>query len=108
MSNPRCLLCDAPVDDDEVLRSHLAAEHGLQDDPGTESHLADLEQPFFDPAGGTAAGGGSPLAMGGPAAPPANHVHDPAEDDERWRPVTIGIGGLILLVLAVVAIQLTM
>jgi hypothetical protein len=102
--SPRCPLCDAPVDDDAALRAHLADAHDLRDDPGTETRVGDVVAPFYaGPAGGREDGG---LLAEAPVVLPTRHVHDPDADDARWRPITIGVGGILLLVLAAVALQL--
>lgn len=99
MTGPVCPLCDAPVDGDDALRAHLAAVHDLRDDPGTTSQLAHLETLIPATRGATA-------VAAEPVAPPVLRVYDPRADDERWRPIVLGVGGLLLLVLAVVAMSL--
>jgi hypothetical protein len=95
---PRCPLCDALVADDDSLREHLAAVHDLEDDPGTRSTIGHLERDTILMAHEP----GSVLAA--THAPPALRVYDPAPDDERWRPIAIGFGGLLLLILTVIAL----
>jgi hypothetical protein len=108
VQSPRCLLCDAPVVDDEDLREHLASVHDLRDDPGTQSQVADLQSRYLDRLAESGERAAPGPALGGLPVPPASHVHDPRVDDERWRPVTIGIGGLLVLVLAAVALELAL
>jgi hypothetical protein len=38
----QCPLCSAPVEGDDVLRTHLDESHDLRDDPGAQTSLADL------------------------------------------------------------------
>jgi hypothetical protein len=90
---PRCPLCDAPVEGDDELRGHLATVHELEDDPGTVTQVEALD-PII-PADAVVA-----------AEPVTLRVHDPHADDDRWRPIAIGFGGLVLLVLAVVALSI--
>ena len=91
---PRCPLCDAPVEGDEELRGHLATVHELEDDPGTVTQLEALERII---PGESVVATAEPLAL---------RVHDPRADDDRWRPIAIGFGGLVLLVMAVVALSI--
>ena len=91
---PRCPLCDAPVEGDEELRGHLATVHDLEDDPGTVTHVEALERI---------------IPIEGPVSAPEPvtlRVHDPSADDDRWRPIAVGFGGLVLLVLAIVALSI--
>ena len=94
--NPRCPLCDAPVEGDEELRRHLAAVHELEDDPGATTQVEHLER--IVPT----------QAVEREAEPVSLRVHDPNSDDERWRPIAIGFGGLVILVLAVVALSFSL
>ena len=94
MRNPRCPLCDAPVEGDAELRGHLASVHELEDDPGAVSQVGDLERLV------------TADEVERQPEPVSLRVHDPNADDERWRPIAIGFGGLIILVLAVVALGL--
>ena len=96
MRNPRCPLCDAPVSGDEELRGHLASVHELEDDPGVTTQVGQLDKTV--PAEAAVA----------VADPVVLRVHDPDADDERWRPIVIGVGGVMLLVLAVIALSLSL
>ena len=93
--NPRCPLCDAPVAGDEELRGHLATVHELEDDPGVSTQVDDLDNRVAADAERDA----EPVVL---------RVHDPDADDERWRPIAIGVGGVMLLVLAVIALSLSL
>ena len=93
--NPRCPLCDAPVGGDDELRGHLATVHELEDDPGATTHVDDLERIVAVEEQLRAP---EPVSL---------RVHDPGSDDERWRPIAIGFGGLVILVLAMVALTLS-
>lgn len=124
-----CPMCDAPVDTDETLAAHLASEHGLVDDPGTTTsvlavgHVPAWLDTATRPLSATVAvahratpaaadPGTEPEAEAGATAAtfagptPSRHVYDPSVDDARWRPVVIGVGGLVLLVFTVVALLL--
>jgi hypothetical protein len=92
--NPRCPLCDAPVEGNDELRAHLASVHELEDDPGAVTQVEDLDTLVPADEAGRAPG---PVSL---------RVHDPDADDERWRPIAIGFGGLVILVLAVVALSM--
>ncbi len=93
-----CPLCAAPVEGDDVLRDHLDVTHDLRDDPGRTTSLDDLV-PIIP--------GAEIVETVREAAPaPVLRVHDPNEGDERWQPSAIGLGGVLLLVLAVVAMSL--
>ena len=94
--NPRCPLCDASVDGDDELRGHLAAVHELEDDPGAVTQVGDLSRVVTIERTVRAP---EPVAL---------RVHDPDGDDERWRPIAIGVGGLVILVLAVVALSFSL
>lgn len=95
MRSPQCPLCHAPVQDDEELRVHLAAVHDLEDDPGTSSQLEHLEVGYVPAETG-----------GGRAHETVLRMHDPDADDERWRPIVIGVGGIVILILAIVALSI--
>ena len=94
--NTRCPLCDAPVTGDEELRGHLATVHELEDDPGATTQMGHLDKIVTVEDKQRAA---DPVVL---------RVHDPDADDERWRPIAIGFGGLLLLVLAMVALGLSL
>ena len=89
-------MCDAPVAGDDELRGHLAAVHELEDDPGAVTQVEDLERLVAVDE-----------AERAPAAV-SLRVHHPDADDERWRPIAIGFGGLVILVLAMVALSLSL
>ncbi len=98
MRTALCPLCAAPVEGDDVLRDHLEITHDLRDDPGARTSLSDLVSLIPDPEF---------LETDLQAAPaPTLRVHDPYADDARWQPIAIGLGGVLLLILAVVAISL--
>jgi hypothetical protein len=94
--SPQCPLCHAPVGDDDELRAHLASVHDLEDDPGTSTQLEHLEVGYVtvDPSGGRT------------AQATVLRMHDPEADDARWRPIAIGVGGLVILILAIVALSI--
>jgi len=96
---PRCPLCEVVVDGDDTLRAHLAASHGLRDDPGTVTHVSDLAA--LSPVTPVAA----PVVRAAVAAhlPPGARVYDPAADDERWRPVVLLVTGLLLVLATLLA-----
>jgi hypothetical protein len=70
--------------------------HELEDDPGATTELGNLDMIVVAADDGR------------PADPVVLRVHDPDADDARWRPIAIGFGGLVLLVLAVVALSLSL
>jgi hypothetical protein len=98
--DPRCPLCDERVDSDERLRAHLSSVHDLEDDPGTTTQVETLDMFVPIPTAAELADAA--------AAPhvPSQRVYDPAADDERWRPIVIGVGGILLLVVAAIAVFL--
>ena len=70
--------------------------HELEDDPGAVTQVEDLSRIVTVEAVQRAP---EPMAL---------RVHDPDGDDERWRPIAIGVGGLMILVLAMVALSLSL
>jgi hypothetical protein len=101
--SPRCPLCSAPVVDDGALAEHLALVHDLVDDPGTSTHLADLDEH------NQARAAGGPRHRSGPPLPPSAslRVYDPGGDDARWRYLVLGVGGLLLLLATAYALSLS-
>lgn len=95
-------MCGAPVGDDGALAEHLALVHDLVDDPGAATRLADLDD--HDQARPSTGRSGS-----GPPLPPTAslRVHDPGGDDERWRALVLGVGGLLLLLATFYAVSLS-
>jgi hypothetical protein len=94
-----CPLCDTPVEGDLDLRDHLDTTHDLRDDPGRTTSIEDLVTVLVDPPAP------SPVAEE-PVEELHLRIHDPAEGDDRWQPIAIGLGGIVLLVLAFMALQL--
>jgi hypothetical protein len=102
MRPPRCPLCDDVVDGDDTLRAHLAATHGLRDDPGTVSHVSDLAD--LSPAAAMVEAAPALAGAAGPQVPLAR-VYDPSVDDARWRPVVLAVGGLLLVLATLLAMS---
>jgi hypothetical protein len=87
----RCPLCNETVDGDDTLREHLAAVHELVDDPGKTTRLHDLDLDVVLQ---------QPDPVSAPAVvvePPSLRVYEPDADDDRWRPLVVGVGGVVLL-----------
>lgn len=111
MRPPRCPLCDEPFEGDDDLRAHLSAAHDLQDDPGTVSTTDAVTHPFLAGPPPDPAAAASPSAAASGSIDvgdvPRLRVYDPSADDDRWRPVVLGVGGLLVLLFAVFAISLS-
>lgn len=96
-----CPLCEDRFLTDDAYVSHLADTHGLHDDAGTNTTL---EQAVV-----AAAEGGIvrvvpsedqvPVRSAAPPMPQiaGNRVYDPHADDERFRPMSVGIAGIVIV-----------
>jgi hypothetical protein len=110
-----CPICKEPVDTDRGFSDHLAVVHGLVDDAGTQTTL-DQAMPMerIETAPGAedeiaterpaAVEAGDPGEPGAPADRawdddrlPENRVYDPDADSERYRKVSLGVAGLLLI-----------
>lgn len=100
MRSPSCPLCEAHVDDDDDLRRHLAVVHQLEDDPGTTTYLGALDVVLAVDDRTWAETHGSR-----PVAEPSLRIYDPEAEDDRWRPIVLGFGGVLLLALVALALS---
>lgn len=110
-----CPLCGATFDDDGAYTAHLADEHGLVDDEGTETTLEHAlvvsgiagDLALADEAAAAAAASKAEVAG---AAEPTLHpsrIYDPTQDDHRYRPLAIGLAGVLLLAFVGIGAVLT-
>lgn len=109
-----CPICKQPVDSDDGFVVHLAVVHGLVDDAGTQTTLeqampmehvestADAEtdaQADPEVPGTVADGEPAERAWDDDSLHP-NRVYDPDADSERYRKVSLGLAGLLLIAAA--------
>jgi hypothetical protein len=96
-----CPLCSEALADHAALRDHLSGTHGLEDDEGYASTSDDSLI-----VGGSAAADEGAGRLGVRAVD-QRRVFDPTADDERFRPIAIGVGGVLLTIVVFVVLLLT-
>ena len=108
----RCPLCSRVLQDDHGYAAHLADQHGLTDDDGTEttieqavvtSHGSAAVPTEQEPEPATSVPTGPRGMVVDLASVSADRIFDPDHDDARWRVLVIGLAGIVLLALVIVS-----
>jgi hypothetical protein len=92
-------MCARSIDSDDELRLHLASSHGLEDDEGVTTTINDLRAIVFE---STASSGSE--GVDGPARATEPRIYDQSVEDEIWKPISLGIGGVLLALLIVIVL----